>query len=45
MWALENHQALVLLDYVYYAKPDGSLPFQDTIVLPQPDNSLLTSGV
>ena len=25
------------------AKPDGSLPFLDTIVLPQPDNSLLTS--
>ena len=24
-------------------KPDGSLPFLDTIVLPQPDNSLLTS--
>ena len=26
------------------AKPDGSLPFLDTIVLPQPDNSLLTSA-
>ena len=25
------------------AIPDGSLPFLDTIVLPQPDNSLLTS--
>ena len=25
------------------AKPDGSLPILDTIVLPQPDNSLLTS--
>ena len=25
------------------AKPDGSLPFLDTIDLPQPDNSLLTS--
>ena len=25
------------------AKPDGSLPFLDTIVMPQPDNSLLTS--
>ena len=25
------------------AKPDGSLPFLDTIVLTQPDNSLLTS--
>ena len=25
------------------ATPDGSLPFLDTIVLPQPDNSLLTS--
>ena len=25
------------------AKPDGSLPFLNTIVLPQPDNSLLTS--
>ena len=25
------------------AKPDGSLPFLDTIVLPQLDNSLLTS--
>ena len=25
------------------AKPDGSLPFLDTIVLPQPDNSLLTA--
>ena len=25
------------------AKPDGSLPFLDTIVLPQPDNSLLTT--
>ena len=25
------------------AKPDGSLPFLDTMVLPQPDNSLLTS--
>ena len=25
------------------AKPDGSLSFLDTIVLPQPDNSLLTS--
>ena len=25
------------------AKPAGSLPFLDTIVLPQPDNSLLTS--
>ena len=25
------------------AKPDGSLPFLDTVVLPQPDNSLLTS--
>ena len=25
------------------AKPDGSLPFLDTIVLQQPDNSLLTS--
>ena len=23
--------------------PDGSLPFLDTIVMPQPDNSLLTS--
>ena len=25
------------------AKPDGSLPFLDTIVMPHPDNSLLTS--
>ena len=25
------------------AKPDGSLPFLDTVVMPQPDNSLLTS--
>ena len=25
------------------AKPDGSIPFLDTIVMPQPDNSLLTS--
>ena len=25
------------------AKPDGSLPFLDTVVLPQPDNSLLTT--
>ena len=25
------------------AKPDGSIPFLDTIVLPQPDNSLLAS--
>ena len=25
------------------AKPDGSLPFPDTIVLPQPDNSILSS--
>ena len=25
------------------AKPDGSLPFLDTIVLPQPDNSFLTT--
>ena len=25
------------------AKTDGSLPFLDTIVVPQPDNSLLTS--
>ena len=24
------------------AKPDGSLPFLDTVVLPQPDNTLLT---
>ena len=24
-------------------KPDGSLPFPDTVVLPQPDNSILTS--
>ena len=25
------------------AKADGSIPFQDTIVMPQPDNSLLTT--
>ena len=25
------------------AKPDGFLPFLDTVVLPQPDNSILTS--
>ena len=25
------------------AKPDGSLPFLDTVVLPQPDTSLLTT--
>ena len=25
------------------AEPDGSIPFLDTIVMPQPDNSLLTS--
>ena len=25
------------------AKPDGSIPFLDTIVMPQPDHSLLTS--